>query len=128
MASRTNAYKALSNEDKVKRNVTQIAKLFENIATEKRSFADNLIYQFAVSTVTLERLVDEINSGEVIEIFEQGSQKIRRENPALRSYNTTIKSFTALAKTLMDLLPDTEQKQISVELMNFASKPIGAAK
>lgn len=90
--------------------------------------ADNLIYQFAVATVTLERLVDEINRGEVIEDFVQGSQKLRRENPALKSYNTTIKSFTALSKSLLDLLPEKTQKEAGEELMNFAAKPLRAVK
>ena len=127
MANRTIPYNELSNEDKIKRKKTKINRLFNNLPKEKRSFADDLIYQLAVTTVTLERLVDEINTGKVIEIFEQGSQKIRRENPALRAYNTTIKSFSALSKNLLDLLPDTAQKQLGEELMNFATKAPGAA-
>ena len=40
---------------------------------QKKQFADGLIYQFAVTTVTLERLVDEINAGDLIEDFVQGA-------------------------------------------------------
>ncbi|MCI9462123.1 MAG: hypothetical protein HFF93_10145 [Oscillibacter sp.] len=87
-----------------------------------------MIYQFAVTTVTLERLVDEINAGDLIEDFVQGAQKLRRENPALKSYNATIKSFTALSKSLLDLLPEKTQKQAGEELMNFATKPPGAGR
>lgn len=88
--------------------------------------ANNLVYQFAVATVTLERLVDEINRGEVIEDFVQGAQRFRRENPALKSYNTTIKSFAALSKSLLDLLPEKTQKEAGEELMNFAARPLKA--
>jgi len=82
-----------------------------------------LVYQLAVTTVTLERLVEEINNGDVIEIFVQGSQKLRRENPALRSYNTTIKSFSALCKNLIDLVPDISKKQVGDELIAFITTP-----
>jgi len=98
------------------------------LPAEKKQFADGLIYQFAVTTVTLERLVDEINAGDLIEDFVQGAQKLRRENPALKSYNATIKSFTALSKSLLDLLPEKTQKQAGEELMNFATKPPGAGR
>ena len=128
MAGRTIPYNELPNEAKIKRKKAKISKLFKELPPERSSFADDIIYQLAVTTVTLERLVDEINKGEVIETFEQGSQKIRRENPALRSYNTTIKSFTALSRNLVDLLPDIVDKQLGEELLNFAAKPIGAAK
>lgn len=91
-------------------------------------FADGLIYQFAVTSVTLERLADEINNGDLIEDFVQGAQKLRRESPALKSYNATIKSFTTLSKALLDLLPEKEQKQAGNELMSFITKPRTAAR
>lgn len=53
---------------------------------------------------------------------------MRRESPALRSYNTTIKSFTALSKSLLDLLPEKAQKQAGNELMGFITQPKAAGK
>ena len=106
----------------------KIQRLFRDLPAERKQFADGLIYQFAVTTVTLERLVEEINAGDLIEDFKQGAQQLRRETPALKSYNTTIKSFTSLSKSLLDLLPEKTQKQAGEELMNFATKPAGAGK
>lgn len=128
MAKSKIAYDDLDISSKIETKRKKIAKLFRELPAEKKQFADGLIYQFAVSTVTLERLVDEINNGELIEDFKQGSQSMRRENPALKSYNATIKSFTALSKALLDLLPEKTQKQAGEELMNFATKPPGAGK
>ena len=121
-------YDDLDITSKIELKRKKIAKLFRELPAEKKQFADGLIYQFAVSTVTLERLVDEINNGELIEDFKQGSQSMRRENPALKSYNATIKSFATLSKALLDLLPEKTQKQAGEELMNFATKPPGAGK
>ena len=121
-------YESLSTTEKTDVKKRKIAKLFRELPDEKKQFADGLIYQFAVTTVTLERLVEEINSSDLIEDFEQGSQKLRRESPALKSYNATIKSFTALSKSLLDLLPEKTQKQAGEELMDFATKPLGAGR
>ena len=123
MAKRNKAYESKPNDKKIEVNVKQISPLFQNVPAEKERFTDGLIYQLAVTIVLLERLVKELNEGEVIEDFVQGSQRLRRENPALRSYNTTIKSFATLSKSLLDLLPEKTQKQAGEELMNFALTP-----
>lgn len=128
MAKPKNSYESLQIADKIATKKRKIAKLFKDLPDEKKQFADSLIQQFAVSTVTLERLVEEINNGDLIEDFVQGAQKLRRENPALKSYNATVKSFTALSKSLLDLLPEKTQKQAGEELMNFATKPPGAGR
>ncbi len=128
MAKPKISYESLPIAEKIATKKRKIAKLFRELPPEKKQFADSLIEQFAVSTVTLERLVDEINNGDLIEDFVQGSQKLRRENPALKSYNATVKSFTALSKSLLDLLPEKTQKQAGEELMNFATKPPGAGR
>ncbi|MCI9348581.1 MAG: hypothetical protein HFF83_05045 [Oscillibacter sp.] len=128
MAKSKIPYEDLSNPEKIAAKKRKIAKLFRDLPAEKKQFADGLIEQFAVSTVTLERLVEEINNGALIEDFSQGTQKFRRENPALKSYNATIKSFTALSKSLLDLLPEKTQKQAGEELLNFAAKPSGAGR
>ncbi len=128
MANQKKSYESLSSDEKIAENKKKIRKLFREIPKEKMQFAEGLIYQFAVTTVTLERLIEEINKGDVIENFKQGAQELRRENPALKSYNVTIKSFTTLSKSLLDLLPEKTQKQAGEELMNFATKPPGAGK
>ena len=76
-----------------------------------------------LSINSLERLADEINNGDLIEDFVQGAQKLRRESPALRAYNTTIKSFSALTNQLVALLPEKEKKSAGDELMSFITKP-----
>lgn len=128
MANQKKSYEELTTAEKIEEKKKKTRRLFRDLPREKVQFAEGLIYQFAVTTVTLERLVDEINEGDVIENFKQGAQELRRENPALKSYNTTIKSFTAISKSLLDLLPEKTQKTAGEELMNFATKPPGVAK
>ena len=128
MANKKIPYESLSTPEKIEAKKKKIKRLFKELPAEKMQFAEGLSYQFAVVSVTLERLADEINNGDLIEDFVQGAQKLRRESPALKSYNSTVKSFTTLSKSLLDLLPEKEQKQAGNELMSFITKPQGAAK
>ena len=98
MAKSKIPYESLSISDKIEVKRKKIQRLFRDLPAERKQFADGLIYQFAVTTVTLERLVEEINAGDLIEDFKQGAQQLRRETPALKSYNTTIKSYLPLEK------------------------------
>lgn len=128
MANKKIPYESLSTPEKIEVKKKKIKRLFKELPAEKMQFAEGLIYQFAVVSVTLERLADEINNGDLIEDFVQGAQKLRRESPALKSYNSTVKSFATLSKSLLDLLPEKERKQAGNELMSFITKPQGAAK
>ena len=121
-------YEDMTVDEKIKKVERRIKVLFREIPKERRQFVDGLIYQFSVTTVTLERLVEELNNGEILEDFEQGKQKFRRENPAIKSYNTTIKSFTALTNQLINLMPEKEKKSTGDALMSFITQPRGAAK
>lgn len=123
MATNKKSYEELSISEKIEFKKKKIKKLFRDLPAEKRQFSDGLINQFAVTSVTLERLADEINNGDLIEDFVQGTQKLRRESPALRAYNTTIKSFSALTNQLVALLPEKEKKSAGDELMSFITKP-----
>ena len=123
MATNKKSYDELSVSEKIEAKKKKIKRLFKEMPPEKRQFAEGLINQFAVTAVTLERLADEINNGDLIEDFVQGAQKLRRESPALRAYNTTIKSFSALTNQLVALLPEKEKKSAGDELMSFITKP-----
>lgn len=90
MAANKKSYDELSISEKIEAKKKKIKRLFREMPPEKRQFAEGIINQFAVTSVTLERLADEINNGDLIEDFVQGAQKLRRESPALRAYNTTI--------------------------------------
>lgn len=121
MANKKIPYESLQTSEKVEAKEKKIKKLFKDLPTEKKQFAEPLIHQFAVTAVTMERLADEINKGDLVEDFVQGSQRLRREAPALKSYNATVKSFTTLSKALLDLLPEKDGGKAGEELMKFVT-------
>ena len=56
MAKVSKKYEDMTVEEKTKKVERRIKVLFREIPKEKRQFVDALIYQFSVTTVTLERL------------------------------------------------------------------------
>ena len=69
MAEEKKTYEDMSNPEKIDAKKRKIKKLFRDLPTEKKQFAEGLINQFAVTSVTLERLADAINNGDLIEDF-----------------------------------------------------------
>ncbi len=109
----------LSIDERIKRAEKKLKSFFSTLEEEKKKFLAEPIHQLAVSQVILERLSEEIAKGDVIELFENGKQKIRRENPALKSYNSTIKSYSTLLKQLLEALPNNEAKTAGDAIMAF---------
>ena len=68
---------------------------------------------------TLTKLQTKVKADGVVTSMCQGNYDIDRENPALRSYNTTIKNYTSVIKQIADLLPETNIKQDGEDLLKF---------
>lgn len=66
MAKSKKDYETLPTGEKIEEKKRKIKKLFKDLPPEKKQFAEGLIQQFATTAVTLERLAEEINNGEVI--------------------------------------------------------------
>lgn len=94
-------------------------KMFSGVDKIKFKVNDDLLKNIAFMTITLYKLQNEIDEKGVIEKFEQGKQKFLRENPALKSYNSTIKNYTSAIKQLNELIPENTPKQAGEELLKF---------
>lgn len=90
-----NAYKKLKN----------LKEVFENEDSSHSKLALSLIDEAFFCGETLEKLKKKVEEDGVITEMCQGDYSIQRENPALKSYNTTIKNFQALLKQISELLP-----------------------
>ena len=69
MAANKKSYDELSISEKIEAKKKKIKRLFREMPPEKRQFAEGLINQFAVTSVTLERLADEINNGDLCSLM-----------------------------------------------------------
>lgn len=80
-------------------------KAFSDIPAEKEDVKKAIVDQLAFATVNLRTLQNDIIENGPIVMFENGSQKMMRENPAQKSYVAVINRWTALIKELNGLLP-----------------------
>ncbi len=104
----------LDKEKAIKKEVNRLKRIFKKIDDDdKKELSERLIKQLAFMSVTLSELQETINTDGSVELFEQGSQRMLREHPAVKSYNSMIKNYNSTIKQLIDLLPKSEQKAVS---------------
>lgn len=98
------------------KKLKSLKKVFQEENSNISKVAISLIDEAFFCGDTLRKLKEEVNKGEVITEMQQGDYSIMRENPALKSYNTTIKNYQALLKQITELLPiELEEKQKKYE-------------
>ena len=102
-----------------KKELAKLNRIFKNLSDEKKKLAEGLISQAAFMVATLAELQAIMNEDGPVELFEQGSQRLLREHPAAKTYNTMVRNYTAVCKALFDLLPEEEKKTATDELMEF---------
>jgi len=102
-----------------KKELSKLNRIFKNLPDEKKKLAEGLKEQAAFMVATLAELQEIMNRDGPVELFEQGSQRLLREHPAAKTYNTMVRNYTAVCKALFDLLPDEERKDAADELMEF---------
>jgi len=100
-------------------DISCLRAVFENINDDKSKLALSLLDKAEFMNKTLMILEQKIIEDGVVTIMPQGSYAIERENPALRSYNTTIKNYTSVVKQIVDLLPESSTKQVGEDLLKF---------
>lgn len=74
---------------------------------------------------TLMELQEIMNAEGPVEMFEQGKQKMLREHPASKVYNSMIKNYSSVIKQLLELIPAEDKKTAEDELMAFVKKAKG---
>ncbi|ASE37986.1 hypothetical protein COR53_01705 [Staphylococcus pettenkoferi] len=100
------------NIEKLKEQVNELSKYQKVIALdllEELEFMKSAMYD----------LKETINKEGATYIFTQGEQSYLRENPAMKSYNTTVSKYNATLKQLLSLLPDEENE--TDELVDFVN-------
>lgn len=93
--------------------------VFENTNDNKSKMALSLLDKAEFLNKTLLDLEKKIEEDGVVTIMIQGSYSIERENPALKSYNTTVKNYSSVIKQIVDLLPESANKQAGEDLLKF---------
>ncbi len=97
----------------------ELRQIFEKKDDCRSKMALSLLDKAEFMDKTLIKLEAKVNEQGVVTSMCQGSYDIERENPALRSYNATIKNYTSVVKQIVELLPDSSDKQPGEDLLKF---------
>ena len=89
-------------------DIKDLRKVFEAINDEKSKLALSLLDKAEFLEETLQELKARVKLDGVVTEMCQGDYTIERENPALKSYNTTVKNYTSVIKQLNNMLPTKE--------------------
>lgn len=109
----------ICKEKLIKKEKSKLKRILKVLPDDKKKMAEGLISQAAFMVATLAELQAIMNEDGPVELFEQGSQRLLREHPAAKTYNTMVRNYTAVCKALFDLLPGEEKKTATDELMEF---------
>lgn len=108
----------MEEKKELKKDFNQFFKPFKNMDSGTQAYAKRLCQEAAFMNQTLKELKENIAENKAIMTYINGNGfDVIGENPALKSYNVTIKNFNATIKLLADLLPANAAE--SDILMNF---------
>lgn len=108
----------------IKKEMRKLNKFFKNIPKDKQEMIQGLKEQAAFMYATLMELQEIINDEGPVELFEQGKQRLLREHPASKTYNTMIKNYSSVIKQLIDMLPKEDAKSTEDEFVKFIQKAV----
>lgn len=100
----------LCKEEKIKREIRNLNKIFKDIPVGKKKLVSNLIQNAAFMAVTLSDLQEQINEeGPVCEVVNGNGFRVMQEHPAQKSYIAMIARYNSTISQLTNLLPDAKQ-------------------
>ena len=94
----------LKKETRIKKFIEKLKSFCKDLSEDEETLAMALIEEIAFMKITMEDLKEEVNLNGVITEMTQGEYSISRENPALKSYNTTVQRYNASIKQLDEFL------------------------
>lgn len=100
----------------------ELNRIIKQVPEDRRAVASSLVEEIRFMYDTMDDLKEKIREYGTVELFEQGKQRFLRENPAVKSYNTTIQRYSTLYKQLTELLPKTAQPPMESELLEFINQ------
>lgn len=92
-------------------DIKDLRKVFEKTNDNRCKLALSLLDKAEFMEDTLEELQIKVKLDGVVTEMCQGDYTIERENPALKSYNTTIKNYSSVVKQINDMLPIENKPQ-----------------
>ncbi|GIN86967.1 hypothetical protein J6TS2_33530 [Heyndrickxia sporothermodurans] len=91
-------------DELIGKEADRLHSIFLELPDNHREVAKELIERIAFMTIQLQILEDTIKTKGPTYMFVNGTQRMMVENPAQKSYNTTMNRYTSAYKELFNLL------------------------
>ena len=99
-------------ENRISEELKRISQYFEKVDANQRAIVSPLLQNAAFMKETLEDLQEVIKKEGVTEEYQNGAnQRGVKQSAALQSYNSLIKNYASVIKTLSQLLPPDEKRR-----------------
>lgn len=115
----------LEKEDKIRKEINRIKKLYKDFNKDKARVLEGLIKEAAFMKVELEELRNDLLITGLTELFVQGEQCFNRERPESKLYTSFIQRYSQVMKQLIEMLPAEEKKEEETNLEKFVQKGKG---
>ncbi len=96
----------LSREKRIEHELSRISIYFEELDENKKAMIEPLLQNAAFMRIALEDLQEEISKEGPVEQYKNGNQQYgMKQSAALQAFNSTIKNYAVVIKTLTGFLP-----------------------
>ena len=113
----------LSKENRIKSEFERIKIFFEEIDGNQRAIVEPLLQNSAFMKVTLEDLQDIINKDGAIDTYQNGANQYgTKQSATLQSYNSLIKNYAAVTRTLSQLLPPEKKASSLYDVFDWTPR------
>ena len=107
-----NGYTPIYTEKKrktlINRERKRLLEIFENVESKHKQTVEKLIDEAAFMTATLTETREIIIRDGIVDEYKNGENQFgTKKSPEVEVYNTMIKNYTTVIKTLCDLLPES---------------------
>ncbi|MTV19971.1 hypothetical protein [Staphylococcus delphini] len=91
-------------------NLEKLKAYIDKNDIENKHVVYDLLEELTFMKETLDELKRTVREHGATYVFTQGEQSYLKENPAMKSYNTTVTKYNATYKQLLSLLPQRVEK------------------
>lgn len=108
----------LSKEQKIKKEVARLKRVFKDLDKNKLQTVDSLIKNAAFMAVSLEELQEIINEeGYVVEYQNGGNQKGTKQSDAVKTHIAMTKNHATIIRQLAELVPAERKKASKLQAL-----------
>lgn len=108
----------LTKEEKIKKEIRRLNRVFKDLDKNKRNTVDGLIKNAAFTTVCLEELQEIINvEGYTVEYQNGENQKGTKQSDAVKTHIAMTKNLSTIIKQLTELVPPEKKEKSKLALL-----------